>query len=131
MTGESVALLQKSKASLNAARMLIENGYFDFAASRAYYAMFYAAEALLADIGQSYSKHAAVIAAFGREFAKPGKLDPQLHRWLIDAQDLRNTGDYAVGPGISAEEAQTICEWAEKFIQAAETYLAEKESRDI
>ena len=36
-----------------------------FAASRAYYAMFYAAEALLQSRGLAFSKHSAVHAAFG------------------------------------------------------------------
>ena len=62
------ALLDKAKDSLGAARSLIRDGYFDFAASRAYYAMFYVAGALLAQLGQSYNKHAGVIAAFGREY---------------------------------------------------------------
>ena len=30
----------------------------------------------------------------GREYAKSGRLDPEFHRWLIDAQDFRNIGDY-------------------------------------
>ena len=91
------ALITKAKDSLAAAQILIKDGYYDFAASRGYYAMFYVASALLANLGLSYSTHAAVISAFGREFAKTEKLDPKFHRWLIDAQDLRNIGDYGVG----------------------------------
>ena len=34
------ALLTKAKESLAAAHVLIKDGYYDFAASRAYYAMF-------------------------------------------------------------------------------------------
>ena len=74
MNSEVKALIKKSRESLGAARSLIRDGYFDFAASRAYYSMFYIAEALLAVIGQSYSKHSAVISAFGQEYAKSGKL---------------------------------------------------------
>jgi uncharacterized protein (UPF0332 family) len=46
-----------------------------------------------------------VISAFGREFSKPGLLDPKFHRWLIDAQDLRNIGDYGVGTRVPREKA--------------------------
>ena len=66
----------------------------DYAASRAYYAMFYIAEAFLEGEGMSFSSHAAVIGAFGREFARTGRLPAEFHRFLIDAQDLRNSGDY-------------------------------------
>lgn len=62
------ALIQKAKSSLNAAGCLLETNHSDFAASRAYYAMFYVAEALLLALGKSYSKHSAVISAFGREY---------------------------------------------------------------
>lgn len=71
MSGDALrSLIDKARRSLDAARSLMEEGYYDFAASRVYYAMFYVAEALLAHLGQAYSKHAAVIAAFGREYAK-------------------------------------------------------------
>jgi uncharacterized protein (UPF0332 family) len=65
--------------------------------------MFYVASALLANVGQSYSSHASVISGFGREFAKTEKLDPKFHRWLIDARDLRNIGDYGVGSQVPEE----------------------------
>ncbi len=73
-------LFTKAKESLDAALLLHDKKYFSFSASRAYYAMFYAAEALLAGIGLSFSSHGAVIGVFGREFAKTGKIDPKFHR---------------------------------------------------
>jgi uncharacterized protein (UPF0332 family) len=65
MTPEILALLDKARASHRAAVLLSQQGYPDFAASRAYYAMFYTAEALLLGRGLSFSSHAAAIAAFG------------------------------------------------------------------
>ena len=70
-----------------------------------------------------------VIAAFGREYAKTGILDPQFHRWLIDAQDLRNVGDYGVSLHVPTEKAESVCAWAQEFIKTAEKYLAGKEPR--
>lgn len=124
MTKDSADLLDKAKESLAAAELLMSREYYSFAVSRAYYAMFYVAEACLASIGQSYSSHAAVQSAFGREFAKPEKLDPKFHRWLIDAQDLRNIGDYGVGTDVDEEQARKACSWAGEFIASAETFLA-------
>jgi uncharacterized protein (UPF0332 family) len=57
--------------------------------------MFYIAEAMLLQLGLSYSKHSAVISALGREYTKTGIMDLKFHRWLIDAQDFRNIGDSA------------------------------------
>ncbi len=97
MSAEMRALIAKAKASLEAAEGLVRDGHFGFGASRAYYAMFYVAEALLVWIGQSYSSHSAVVAAFGKEFAKTGRLDAKFHRWLVDAADIRSIGDTVWG----------------------------------
>ena len=123
MTSGIEALFTKARESLAAAQVLTKDGYYDFAASRAYYAMFYVASALLANLGQSYSSHSAVISAFGREFAKTARLDSKFHRWLIDAKDLRNIGDYGVGSQVPKEYAETACDWAVQFITAAEALL--------
>lgn len=124
MTDPIQALIEKAEESVNAALSLAEDGYYDFAASRAYYAMFYVAEALL-HLGQSYSKHSAVLSAFDREYARARRLDPKFHRWLIDAQDLRNIGDYGIEEHISKETADGICGQANEFIDAAKTYLSQ------
>jgi uncharacterized protein (UPF0332 family) len=60
MKPEQGDLLRKAEDSLNAAKLMRENGYYDFAASRAYYAMFYVAEAFLLGKGLAFSKHSAV-----------------------------------------------------------------------
>jgi uncharacterized protein (UPF0332 family) len=56
--------------------------------------MFYIAAAFLEGKGLSFSKHSAVIAAFRREFARPQRVLPEFHRFLIEAQELCATGDY-------------------------------------
>ena len=66
----------------------MDNGYSDYATSRAYYAMFYVTEVFLEGDGLACSKHAAVIAAFGREFAKTNRVPSEFHRFLIEAQAL-------------------------------------------
>lgn len=43
-----------------------------------------------------FSSHAGMISAFGINFARTGKVPIQFHRFLIDAQDLRNAGDYGL-----------------------------------
>jgi uncharacterized protein (UPF0332 family) len=54
--------------------MLADGGFARGAASRAYYAMFSAARALLLSQGLDFSSHSAVIAAFGQHFAKSGRV---------------------------------------------------------
>ena len=92
--------------------------------------MFYVAEALLVWIGQSYSSHSAVVAAFGKEFAKTGRLDAKFHRWLVDAADIRSIGDYGLEVEVSEEQARLVCTWAHDFIHAAESFLKKEGGED-
>jgi len=50
------------------------------AASKIYYAMFYATKALLASEGINVVKHSAVEPVFGYHFAKSGRIDAKYHK---------------------------------------------------
>ena len=123
MTPEQAALLQKAWDSLQAARLLSEQRFYDFAASRAYYAMFYVAEAFLLGEELSFSKHSAVIAAFGQQFAKTGRVPPEYHRHLIQGQAIRNVSDYDIGPSLSEADAAEQIAHAEAFLDLAKQLL--------
>jgi len=58
----------------------------EFASGRAYYAMFYATQALLQEKGIELRKHGTVHSAFGEHFIKTNLLDTKLHRWLLPMQ---------------------------------------------
>lgn len=119
MTDEQRELLLKAQQSLEAAKLLLANNYPDYATSRAYYGMFYIAEAFLEGEGLSFSKHSAVIAAFGREFAKPQRIPAEFHRFLIEAQELRTTGDYGQLNAVTADQAAEQIDHAEQFLVLA------------
>ncbi len=80
MTEQQAGLLTKARRAVENAEAQTKRGDYDFAVSRAYCAMFYAAEALLLEKSLSFSKHSAVIAAFGLHFVKPGLVPPQFQR---------------------------------------------------
>jgi uncharacterized protein (UPF0332 family) len=95
--------LEKCRRLLRSASLLLADGDYESAVSRAYYAMFHAAEALLASKGHSFSSHSAVVSAFGREFAKTGDLPTHLHRLFIEASPARQAADYMDASALSAE----------------------------
>ena len=128
MTAEQLALVQKAERSIRGARVLMEDGLHEFAVSRAYYAMFYLAEALLLGEGLAFSKHSAVIAAFDQHFAKSGRLPAELHAHLREAQDQRNIGDYGTGDGPGSEQTNEQILRAEAFLKVARQRLAEDRS---
>ena len=117
MTQEQGILLRRASDSLRGAKLLATDGLHGFAASRAYYAMFYVAQAFLLGLGLSYSKHSAVIAAFGRECAHKGTVPVEFHQFLIKAKDARNVGDYSMIASVTAKEAAEQIARAEKFLQ--------------
>jgi len=123
MTPEQAALLQKASDSLQAARLLASKGFHDFAVSRTYYTMFYVAEAFLLGDGLAFSKHSAVIAAYGQRYAKTGKVPQEFHRYLIEGAASRNIGDYDIRSTLSKDDAAEQMSRAEKFLKLAESHI--------
>jgi uncharacterized protein (UPF0332 family) len=123
MTPAQLNLLLKAHQSLSAAKFILDGGYPDYAASRAYYAMFYIAEAFLEGEGLSFSKHSAVISAFGREFARTGRVPVKFHQFLIRSQELRNAGDYGEINAVTANQAADSIAQAEEFLELAQNLI--------
>ncbi|HEV8130931.1 MAG TPA: HEPN domain-containing protein [Acidobacteriota bacterium] len=119
---ELKSLMDRARRSLRSAHRLLEAGDNDFAISRAYYAMYYAATAALLSQGLRRSKHSAVIAAFGQHLVKAGKFTPEQHRLLQIAFEDRTEGDYE-GVFPSREQVEARLREAEDFVQAADTFL--------
>jgi uncharacterized protein (UPF0332 family) len=123
MTPEQQILLDKAVRSLQAARELNKTGFSEFAASRAYYAMFYVATAFLEGEGLSYARHSAVIAAFGQRFTRTRRIPVEYHRYLIDAERIRLRGDYDLEPNISETKAEELISRADEIINFALTNI--------
>jgi uncharacterized protein (UPF0332 family) len=120
---EIAAQLERAEISLQAAKELLEKEYYDIAASRAYYAAFYASSALLLSAGIDPSKHSGVIAAIHREFVKTGKLDKEQGKNLNWLFELRSVGDYGVIVHVSGDESTHAVKIAEKYIQTIKQLL--------
>lgn len=123
MMPEQEDLLRQAQESLTAARILHRSGFHGFDASRAYYAMFYAAEAFLLDKGLAFAKHSGVIAAFGEHFTKTGIVPPEFHRYLIRGMQVRHAGDYGKAGSVTPEEAALQIGLAEQFLALAVDHL--------
>ncbi len=122
-------LLEKALDTIEGAELLLSNGKTDIAAGRAYYALFYIAEALLNEKGLKFSKHGDVIGAYGKEFSKTKLLDQKFHRWLIEGLDTRLIGDYHVNTRIDAGIVEDMIRQAREFLEAARKYLSEQQEK--
>lgn len=124
MKENSRLFLEKAQRSIQAAQTLLTAGNLhDFATGRAYYAMFYIAEALLEEKELRFSKHGGVHGAFGEHYVKTGLFDIKFHRWLLNAFDQRIEGDYGIEVIAVKEDAEKLIAQADEFLQAARSYL--------
>ena len=117
---ESKRWMAKAHSSLAAAEKLLEESLFAESISRSYYAMLYTAKALLLSNGINVSKHSAVIAAFGREYAKTGKVDPKYHKALIEGFEWREKSDYDVYWIADQRIAERCLQEAKEFVTEVE-----------
>lgn len=92
--------------------------------NRAYYAMFYAALALLQKAGKVPSKHTGVISLFDTEYALKGLLPKELSKDLHKAFELRQVSDYKNVLPISPEKSRDTLNNAKRFVEAVKKYLA-------
>jgi uncharacterized protein (UPF0332 family) len=119
--------LERAQEELRAAAALVEAGYPTQAVSRAYYAVFHAAQTALAAVGQARSRHAGVISAFGQYVARDDGLDGAHGRTLHELFDARNRADYQDQPA-SAEDAETALTEARAFVVAVAAWLETREA---
>jgi uncharacterized protein (UPF0332 family) len=118
------ARLAQARAALEDAKFLLDARRSPQSViNRSYYAMFYAALALLQQIGKAPSKHAGTISLFDTEFVIKGTFSKQLSKDFHQAFELRQESDYKVMAACSPEKAQDICTRAERFVDTVTQYL--------
>lgn len=117
MTGETDSLWHRAHQALQTAQSNLSIDP-DAAASRAYYAAFYAVSALFAFQGRSFSKHSAVESAVHRDLIKTGHWPVERGKDYSFLLRLRSTGDYGGGIHVSAEEATEAIAVAHRILQA-------------
>ena len=116
--------LEQAQTALDDAKYLMEGERSSQSIiNRSYYAMFYAAIALLQKIGKIPSKHAGVISLFDTEFVKKGIFQKELSKDFHKAFELRQASDYRTTKTLKREQAEQIWSKAIHFVQAIRDYL--------
>jgi len=118
-------LLEKADHALEVAESLYKQGFSQDAASKIYYAMFYAAQALLKSEDIEVIKHSAVESALGYYFAKTGRIDPKYHRILINARKIREIVDYDVQEEIIEPISTLKLEDGKEFVAKMKSIIME------
>jgi uncharacterized protein (UPF0332 family) len=132
MPGESTdrqtvkTYLDAAHEALAGSQYNLDGGYYAIAVNRAYYAVFYAANALLATKGLARGKHSGTISAFRQSFIKPGLIEPEYSDIYGSLMDDRHVSDYDMETEIEPERAESDVESARKFVARIETYLKQE-----
>jgi uncharacterized protein (UPF0332 family) len=86
--------MSRVNETLEEVEFLVDNGLYNTAINRLYYACFYAVTSLLVKHEINAHKHAGVRQMFGLHFVSSGKIDKKLARFYTDLYDKRQTSDY-------------------------------------
>lgn len=108
--------LRRADRALATARIDLESGDADGAASRAYYAAFHAATALFLQEGKSFKSHSGLEQAIHRDLIQSGRWREELgHRYKY-LHNLRATANYGGMRHVSAEEADQTIQYAQSIV---------------
>ena len=120
---EIQANLERAKASLQAAKVLLASDLLDDATSRAYYGAFHAATALLLSRDLSIGRQAGVLRAISLNFVKTGSLPKAYGRDLSWLAELRQIADYGEMRHVTTEEAERAIQATEQFLHQVQEIL--------
>ena len=86
--------LEKADDAMVEAKDCISLGHWNLAASRLYYAAYYASSALLISACHAAKTHDGTISMIGRHYVRTGILTNENGALLARLQNMRHTGDY-------------------------------------
>ncbi|MBI5379945.1 MAG: HEPN domain-containing protein [Nitrospirae bacterium] len=115
--------IQKAEKKLQVAERLLASGDYEDAVSRAYYAVFHAAQGLLFTEGERAETHKGLVTLFGLLFVKTGKFKKDIGKYLANLKDDRESGDYEVFSYIDRETAEAAIREAKAFLKESKSYL--------
>lgn len=116
--------LARAETCLEEANALHAAGLPYGATSRAYYAVFHAARALLFSIGIDARTRKGVVSTIGEHFVRPGHLSSAMGRLVSRMQRDREDADYATGAVFTESDAAEIITDAEAFLREARRLIA-------
>ncbi len=117
--------LEEAEKRIEASKVLLSEGYYKDAVSRAYYSMYYASKALLSMKGIQTKIHEGLASKIG-ELAIKGVIERGCGRILTKAKDMRGTADYGMYKGFSMEEVRALIEDTERFLERIKRAIKER-----
>jgi len=121
MNKEQKEKIEFAEARLTSAKLLFENNCFEDAISRAYYAIFHSAKALLLEKDSDPKTHAGTASELGQLYRE--ELGKEMTRNFSRIQEKRERADYGDLNNITREETSEVIEIATNFVSKTKTLL--------
>lgn len=115
--------IQRAKKTLSEADVLINDGYYNAAINRLYYACYYAVIALLVKNRIPAQTHQGVKQMFGMHFIINNRISNKHSRFYSQLFNDRMSGDYDDFLQYDADMLEEVRPQAEEFIAAVEQEL--------
>ncbi len=112
--------MESAYNTLNAAKVLAENGYWNSTVNRLYYSVFYAVNALLVLHEIKTKSHSATKSQFSVHFVKTGKFEKRFGRLFSELFDWRQKGDYENIFDYDSDSVQPLFAPVEEMIKRIE-----------
>ncbi|TDB63603.1 HEPN domain-containing protein [Arundinibacter roseus] len=119
----SIYRIKRARETFNEVAILLENGLWNTAVNRLYYACYYAVIALLIRHEINVNTHAGVRQMFGLHFVKTGFIDSELGRFYSSIFTMRQSADYEDYLDYSKEDVLDLLESANELIKRIEELL--------
>ncbi len=117
---------KRAQETISEIKVHIQNGFYNTAINRMYYACFYAVGALLVINGTETSSHSGTRQKFGQLFVVTGKFDKELAKHYTLLFEYRHKGDYNDFFDFDKESVQELLPYTENFIRAIGNILNQK-----
>ncbi len=117
------AEVARGDGALKSAELLLGAGQLADAVSRAYYAAYHYARALLLTVGEEPRTHGGVERLLQRDFVRTGRLTPEVAATLSRLMTLRQNADYVVEYVFTVAMATDQVDTARGFLAAARALL--------
>jgi uncharacterized protein (UPF0332 family) len=119
-------LMERARRTLRTARLILKDEDYASAVNRAYYAIFYAANAALSTQNVERRKHTGVISEFRLRFIRTGLIEREYSAFYGDTMDARYDSDYDFITETEYERAESAIKEADQFIARIERFLQEQ-----
>lgn len=133
MTGDNIRAnlaeeIARGEECLRAAEHLFAGGFFNDAVSRAYYAAFHWARALLLTKGIDPKSHRGVMQLISLHFVKDGVLPAEAAAALSQLGAFRELSDYNSSADFSAANARAEISRAQAFMDACRPVIERRKT---